>query len=168
MTKEELAEITEMVTKAAEGIESRLADSLKNAIEGFNSKAAAATELQSKSEAALKVLPDLIQKQVESQLKTNLTGIVDEIGKQFEAKVKEASGNSEAPEGGLNIPYLLDNSDKLIAIFNAWKQPTTEQAMLSQMNFVMKWHSLLTKLEKGGGTADEATKAIASTFTPQE
>lgn len=169
MTKEELAELQKMVTVAAGEIEGRLATSLDKTIEGINNKIDLAVDLNAKSKAAFETIPSLIQEQIESQLKVNLKGIVEEVGNQFEGKMKAmAGGNSAAPGGGLNFESLLANSDKIVAVVNAFRSPTTEAAMLAQMNFVMKWHSLLSKLEKGGGAPDEITKAIASTFTTEK
>jgi len=80
MTKEEMAAIQKMVTKAAEEIESKLATSLNNAIEGINAKvdtnAAPAAELQAKAKTAFETLPHLIQEKIDVQLKTNLEGMV--------------------------------------------------------------------------------------------
>jgi len=169
MTDEEMAEIQKMVTMAAQEVEGRLATSLDKTIESLNNKialnATAAAEVQNKAKIALETVPNLIQEQIESQLRANLTGIVEEVGKQFQAKVKEAGGNSAAPGGGLSLESLLAHSDKLVAVVNAFRSPTTEQAMMGQMSFVMKWHQLLSKLEKDGGSGDEFTKAIADTFT---
>ena len=148
----QLAELQKMVAMAAKGIEDRLADSLGKAIGGLNSKvevnAAANAELQAKAKAAFEALPALIQENVEGQLKANLTGIVEEVGKQFEGKVKAMAGgdNSGAAGFGLNAGSLLANSDKIIALINAWKQPTTEAAMMGQMNLIFRCHGLLSKL----------------------
>ena len=165
MTPEELAEIQKMVVKVAEEVESRLATSLDKAIEGINSKVesttATASDLQAKAKVTFEALPALIQRQVENQLQ--------DLTKQFEERQKELAGAGDSGGGaGLNLNSLLANSDKIVAVVNAFRSPTTEQAMLSQMNFVMKWHSLLSKLEKGGGSGEEFTKAIASTFTPEK
>lgn len=174
MEPEELAQLQEMVTKAAEAIESKLAATLGAAIEGINSQfesnAAAAAEIQSQAKAALETVPHLIQEHVENQLQANLKGIVEEVGNQFEAKVKAMAGggSGDGAGGGMGIEKLLANSDKIIGIVNAFRSPTTEQAMMGQMAFVMKWHGLLSKLEKGGGTGDEVTKAIADTFAGQK
>lgn len=168
MTKEELAEIQKMVTVAAGEIEGRLATSLDKTIEGINNKIDLAVDLNAKSKAAFETIPGLIQEQIESQLKVNLKGIVEEVGKQFEGKMKAMAGGGDSAGGSMGLRDLLADSDKVIAIVNAFRQPTTEAAMLAQMNFVMKWHSLLSKLEKGGGSGDEFTKTIASTFTTEK
>ena len=174
MTEEELAELQNMVATAAKGIEDRLADSLGKAIEAINNKielnATASAELQTRAKTAFETLPVLIQEHVEGQLKANLTGIIDEVGNRFEEKVKamaKGGGNSGAP-GGLGIQDLLAHSDKIIGVINAWKQPTTEAAMMSQMQLIFRWHGLLSKLEKGGGSGQDVTQAIADTFKPQE
>ena len=174
MTEEELAELQNMVAMAAKGIEDRLADSLGKAIEGINSKvevnATASDELQSKAKVAFETLPALIQENVESQLKANFTGIVEAVGKKFEEKVKAMAGgdNSGAPGVGLTAGSLLANSDKIIGLINAWKQPTTEAAMMGQMNLIFRWHGLLSKLEKGGGSGADVTQAISDTFKTPE
>lgn len=171
MDPKELAELEKMVTKAAEEIENRLSASLGKAIEGINAKVnlnvEAANELQANAKVAMEAMPNLIREHVESQLSVNLKGIVEEVGKQFEGKVKAMAGGDSAG-GSMGLRDLLAESDKIIGVINAWKQPTTEAAMLSQMNFVMKWHGLLSKLEKGGGVPDDITKAIASTFTEKQ
>lgn len=170
LTKEELEQIQKMMTTAAGIVETKLGTSLNKAIEGIDAKVEAstkaATDLVANAKAAVSAMPNLIQEHVEAQLRTNLTGIVEEVGKQFEAKMKEklaGGGNSEG--GSMSLRELLEQSPKVIEIINAWKQPTTEQAMLSQLNFGMKIHSLMSKLEKGGGSGDEFAKTIASTFT---
>lgn len=172
LTEEELAELQKVVVAAAEVIENKLTNTLKEAIEGINTKvdlgASAAADIEAKAKITFEALPKLIQEHVETQLKTNLTGIVEEVGKQFEAKVAQAGGGNSAGVGSMGLRDLLAESDKVINVINAWRQPTTEQAMLGQMNFVMKWHALLSKLEKGGGSGDEFTKAIASTFTTEK
>lgn len=171
---EQLDELQKMAAAFAEGIETRLADRLDKAIGVINNKielnAAATAEMTAKAKTALDAVPHLIQEHVENQLQANLKGIVEEVGNQFEKKVEAMAGggNSGTPGSGMSLRELLSNSDKIIGVINAWKQPTTEQAMLSQMNFVMKWHSLLSKLEKGGGSGDEFTQAIASTFTEKQ
>ncbi len=174
MTPEELAQLQEMVTKAAELVEGKLAASLNTAIEGINSKIetneATTANLQATAKTAFETLPNIIQEKVENQLEGSLKVISEEIGKQFEGKMKAlATGgkDGEGAPGGLNLPYLLEKSDKIVEVINAFRSPTTEQAMMGQMAFVMKWHGLLSKLEKGGGTGDEVTKAIADTFTNQ-
>ena len=170
----QLAELQKMVAMAAKGIEDRLADSLGKVIEGINSKielnAAASAELQARAKTAFETLPALIQEHVESQMKANFTGIVEAVSQKFEEKVKamaKGGGNSGAP-GGLGIQDLLAHSDKIIGVINAWKQPTTEAAMMGQMNLIFRWHGLLSKLEKGGGSGQDVTEAIASTFKTQE
>lgn len=172
MTDEELATIQKVVTKAVEGVETKLAASLSKAIEGINTKidlnAAAAGEIQSTVKVALEAMPHLIKEHVEGELQTNLKGIVEEVGKQFEGKFKAMTGSGAGSGDGMNLNNLLAHSEQIIGVINAFRSPTTEAAMLSQMNFVMKWHSLLSKLEKGGGAPDEVTKAIASTFTEKQ
>ncbi len=168
MTPEELAELKEVVSKAAEGIELRLADSLNKAIEDIKGKAAAADEVQSKARTAMEAVPKLIQEQIESQLKINLKGIVEEVGNRFEERVKAMGGGTGANGGPITLDKLLANSDKIIGVVNAFRSPTTDQAMLGQMNFVMKWHKVLSSMEKGGGSGEDITRAIADTFTQQE
>lgn len=173
MTEEELAELQKMVAVAAEEIENRLASKLEQLTEGIYSKVTQDVETTiedktGKTKVVLEALPHLIQEHVESQLKANLTGIVEEVSKQFEGKVNAMAGDDSAGGGGLSLDHLLKNSDKIIGVVNAFRQPTTEQAMMAQMNFVMKWHSLLSKLEKGGGSGDEVAKAIASTFATEK
>ena len=168
MTPEEMAELKSVVSQATEAIEGRLFESLTKAIEEIKGKAAAADELQSKAKIALEAVPNLIQEQIEAQLKVNLKGIVEEVGNKFEERVKAMGGSTGANGGGMNLDKLLANSDKIIGVVNAFRSPTTEQAMMGQMNFVMRWHSLLSKLEKGGGSGDDVTKAIADTFTEQK
>ena len=174
MTDQELEQIQKMVTVAAEEIEGRLATSMEKAIGGITEKITqqegATKDLQAKAKAAFDNMPGIIKEHVESQLQTNLAGIVAEVGKQFEGKVKAMAGgdNSEGAGGPLSVREVLSQSDKIVNIINAWKQPTTEAAMLSQMNFVMKWHGVLSKIEKGGGSSDELNKAIAETFITQK
>ena len=171
MTPEELAELKEVVSKAAEAIEGRLAESLNQGIEGLNSKIdstkAAADEIQSKAKTALEGVPQLIQDQIEVQLKTNLKGIVEDVGNQFEERVKALGGSAGANGGGMSLDKLLANSDKIIGVVNAFRAPTTDQAMMSEMNLIFRWHGLLSKLEKGGGSGEDLTKQIANTFTPK-
>lgn len=171
MNEEELAELQKIAAAFAEGLESKLATKLDEAIAGIDEKiklnAEANAALQEKAKAAFEQLPEVIKNQVAGQLQVNLKGIIEEVSNQFEEKVKAlASGAGAGPDGaGLSLNNLLAHSDQIISIVNAFRSPTTEQAMMSQMNFVMRWHSLLTKLEKGGGSGDEVTKAIADTFT---
>ncbi len=172
---EPLDEIRMMVAKFAEGIETRLADSLAKyavAVDArIDQNAAATNELTSKAKAALEALPSVIQGQVETQLTANLKGIIEEVGAKFEERLKALAAGGEpgadGAGGGLGLQQLLSHSDQIIGIVNAFRSPTTEQAMMGQMNFVMKWHSILSKLEKGGGSGDDFTKAIADTFTQQ-
>jgi len=166
MTPEEMAELKSVVSQATEAIEGRLFESLTKAIEEIKGKAAAADELQSKAKIALEAVPNLIQEQIEAQLKGNLKGIVEEVGNQFEEKMKEKLGGGTGSNGGaVSLDKLLANSDKIIGVVNAIRSPTTEQAMMGQLNFGMKIHSLMSKLEKGGGSGDEFAKTIADTFT---
>lgn len=175
MEAEELEQLKGVVSQAAEEIEGRLAVSLNKAIEGLDAKisSAAATgeALKSTATTALEALPNLIQEKIEAQLKDNLQGIVEEVGNRFEERLKAGAG-AGAGAGknggpGLDFNALLGNSDKIIGVINAFRSPTTEQAMMGQMNFVMKWHQLLSKMEKGGGSGDDLTSAIAETFTTQ-
>jgi len=80
LTKEELAALQKMMTKAAEEIEGKLAASLDKAIEGINSKVdtntGAAAELIEKAKTAVTTMPNLIQEKIDVQLKTNLEGMV--------------------------------------------------------------------------------------------
>lgn len=168
MTDEERAELQEMVGKVAEGIENRLADTLKEAIgsisEAVGENKTAVTKIENKAKLAFETLPTLIQEQVETRMKANVTSIIEELGKQYKGKVAELGGNNEGAIAGFGLRELLAHSEQIIAVIQAWKQPTTEQAMLAQMNFVMKWHALLSKVEKGGGTPDEITQRITETF----
>lgn len=170
MEKEELAAIQKMMTKAVGEVEKKLATSLNNAIEGINTKVEAstkaATDLVANAKAAVQAMPNLIQEHVEAELKTNITSIVEEVGKQFEAKLKEKTGGKGA-DGSLGIRDLLEHSDQVINVINAWKQPTSEQALMGQMNFIMKWHNILSKIEKGGGSGEELTSQISKTFGPE-
>jgi len=166
MTEEELAEMQKMITAAAGQIESKLAGTLQEVLVGVNAKVEAAeavsSELQVKAKAAFEALPALIQKQVENQLQ--------DLTKQLEEKAEAMSGGGNSGGGGAGVNFrdLLAHSDKIIGVINAWKQPTTEAAMMGQMNLIFRWHGLLSKLEKGGGSGDDVTKAIADTFKPQE
>jgi len=166
MTEEELAEMQKMITAAAGQIESKLAGTLQEVLVGVNAKVEAAeavsSELQVKAKAAFEALPALIQKQVENQLQ--------DLTKQLEEKAEAMSGGGNSGGGGAGVNFrdLLAHSDKIIGVINAWKQPTTEAAMMGQMNLIFRWHGLLSKLEKGGGAGDDVTKAIADTFKPQE
>lgn len=171
MTKEELDQIQKMMTQGAEAIEKKLATSLNQAIAGINEKvdnnAAAAAEIVANAKAAVSTMPNLIQEHVEAQLKTNITSIVKEVGKQFEGKLRDATGGKGADGGSMGIRELLGQSDQIINIINAWKQPTSEQALMGQMNFIMKWHNILNKIEKGGGSGEELTAQIGKTFGPE-
>jgi len=167
--EEQLAELQKMVTMAAGEIEGRLATSLNQAIAGINEKidlgAAAAAELQNNAKIAFETLPNVIQENVETQLKANLKGIVEEVGKQFEGKVKEAGGGNSGT--GITMESILANSDKLVAVVQAFRSPTTDQAMAANMGMIFKWHGLLSKIEKGGSSGEEITKAIQDTFGSQ-
>lgn len=169
LTKEELAALQKMMAKAVDEIETKLATSLNNAIEGINTKvdnsAAAAAEIVANAKTAVTTIPNLIQEHIEAQLKTNITSIVEEVGKQFEAKLMEKTGGKT--DGSLGVRDLLDHSDQIINVINAWKQPTSEQALMGQMNFIMKWHGILNKIEKGGGSGEELTTQISKTFGPE-
>lgn len=162
------AEVQEMVTGAIKEAESRLLISLGDTMEGINAKldgmAGAASEVQ----ATVQSLPNLIQSQVESQLKVNLSGIIAEVGKQFEDKMKAMAGGAVADGGGMSLDKLLTQSDKIVSLVNAFRSPTTEQAMMGQMNFVFRWHKLLSQFEKGGGTPDEIAEQLTKTFTTQK
>ncbi len=167
----QLAALRDMAAKFAEGIEIRLAESLNSAIEGIRAEVekslAVATEVQGKASEAFKALPDLVQGGIEKQLKANLAGITEEINRIFEEKVKAMTGggNSAGGGGGLNIPYIIDHADKIIEMWNAYKQPTSEQAISAKLSEIYKWHGLLSKIEKGGIPGDDLTKQIAETFT---
>lgn len=176
MTKEELDQLKGVVSQAAEEIEGRLAESLNKAIEGLDAKIAATTAagdaLKSTATTALEALPNMIQEKIEAQLQDNLQGIVEEVGNRFEERVKAVAGAAGAGAGknggaGLDFSSLLGQSDKIISVINAFRSPTTDQAMMGQMNFVMKWHKLLSTMEKGGGSGEDITSAIADTFTAQ-
>ena len=146
MTEEEKVELQNMVTMAAQGIEERLIATFGPIIEGINKKvdlsSKASSELESKAKTAFDTLPAVIHTQVENQL-----GV---LTKQFEERQKEAGngGQSGSGGGGAFLDKLLANSDKLIGMWNAYKQPTTEAAMTAKMNEVFNWHRLLSKLEK--------------------
>ncbi len=158
MTEEEKVELQNMVTAAAQVTEERLIAIFGPIIEGINKKVEvsvkASSELETKAKTAFDTLPAVIHTQVENQL-----GV---LTKQFEERQKETGGNSGG--GGDYLDKLLANSDKLIGMWNAYKQPTTEAAMTAKMNEVFNWHRLLSKLEKGGGSGEDVTKAIADTF----
>lgn len=167
-----LNELNTMVLKAAGDIENQLGEKLEAAIAGINTNieanAAAVDEIQVKARSVIEAMPNLIQEHIEGQLKANLKGIIDNISDTFEEKVKEMAGGGSNGGGSLNLATLLEHSDKIIGVINAFRSPTTEQAMMGQMNFVMRWHSLLSKLEKGGGSGEEVTRAISDTFKPEE
>jgi hypothetical protein len=168
-----LSDLNNMVIKATSEIENRLSDRLEAAIAAINqnieANAAAVSQVQSQARSALETVPALIQEHIESQLKANLENIIDQVSNTFEEKVKAMAGSIGGNGGGgLNLALLLENSDKLIGIVNAFRSPTTEQAMMGQMNFVMRWHQLLSKVEKGGGSGDEITRAISDTFRGEE
>lgn len=165
MTEEELAQIQTMVTAAAQIVEDKLGGTLTQVVESINSKISvnekAFDDLQVKAKTAFESLPTVIHTQVENQLAV--------LTKQFEERQKEPGANAGGGNsGGALVDKLLANSDKLIGMWTAYKQPTTEAAMMGQMNLIFRWHGLLSKLEKGGGTGDDITKAIADTFNKEE
>lgn len=177
MTDEELTELRTMVDIAAKGIEDRLIASFGTIIAGLNTKISqgekAASDLESKATTAFNTLPVIIKTQVENQLK--------DLTKQLEAgKSGDMSGGGESADGesgggaprggnsggfgGFNVGELLQYAPKVIEMINAWKQPGTEQQMMGQMNLIFRWHGLLSKLEKGGGSGEDITTAVADTF----
>lgn len=167
-----LEDLQELVMLAAGAIEKKLVEKLDQTILSLNEKidnnAKAALEITANAKKAMETVPNVIQEHVEAQLKSNLTGIVKEVGDQFEAKIKSYAGGGNGAAAGDFFEKMIGHSDKIIGIINAFRSPTTEQAMLSQMNFVMRWHQVLSKLEKGGGSGTDVTKAIAETFKSPE
>lgn len=180
MNIRQLERLQKMVTETVGEVENRLADKLQeiagaihenvNKIAGElkrlqEAQASQATQIQETLEAA----PKMIQEEIQIQLKANVAGIVAEYKKQMGGKAAVTTPDNEqsgaAPGlGGLSIDGLLGHADKIVELINAFRSPTTDQAMMSQMNFVIKWHNILNKIEKGGGTGEELTKQIAETF----
>lgn len=168
MEEADRAEVEKMVAKAAKEAEARLVTGMAKAMEPISKKIDLAIDLNTQSKAAFEAVPGLIKEQVANHLTENIASIGEELSKQFEGKMKAMMGGGGDNSGGgtgLGLGQLLNQSDKIIGIVNAFRQPTTEAAMLGQMNLVMKWHSILSKLEKGGGSPDDITKQIADTFT---
>ena len=165
----DLAALQRIVTEAVGAIEDRLASKIDEVMQGINSKIEAneiiTAELQAKAKTAFETLPQIMQDQIQTQLQTNLKGIIEQVSTQFEEKVKAMAGEAGASGGGMSFDKLLANSDKIIGVVNAFRAPTTDQAMMSEMNLIFRWHGLLSKLEKGGGSGEDITKAIADTFT---
>ncbi len=173
MDEAELAQLKEMVTTAVDGVETKLADSLGKAIAGLTEKldstAQTGTDIQKQTKMALEAVPNLIREHVENQLQVNLKGIVEEVSNKFEEKVKVLAGaNGGGAGGGAFVDKIIANSDKLIGAVNAFRAPTTEGALMGQMNLIFRWHGLLSKLEKGEGSGEDITKAISETFTPPQ
>lgn len=170
-TEPEMDGVQQLILAAASQIEGRLANTLNQAIDGINARieanAASAIELTANAKLAIDNMPAMIQERVEGQLRVNLKGIVEEIANQFEEKVKKFAGDGT---GGMDfLDRAMTHSDKIIGIVNALRAPTTEQAMMNQMTMIFRWHTLLSKLEKGGGSPGDVTDAIANTFAkPQE
>ncbi len=154
----QLAELQKMMAAALGEVEERLGNKLTSTL-------GAMQEYEKKLGESL---PTLVNSAVMANLPKIVQEVTSKVKEEFAEVISNNQGNSAAPGGGLTMENLLSHSDKLIGLVNAFRSPTTEQAMLGQMNFVMKWHSLLSKLEKGGGSGDDVTKAIASTFKTEE
>jgi len=112
---------------------------------------------------------------IEKQVQAALPGVVEQVARQFQgdpgrggAQGGAATEGAPRPTFGLNIGDLLAHSPQIIEIINAFRSPTTDQAIGQQMGFIMKWHGLLSKIEKGGGRPDDLTSAIGETFAKSE
>jgi hypothetical protein len=173
------SDLSPEAAKIVEVVESGISDRLDSIVAGVNQTLAslnralsenkeAIEELRVKTQNAVATMPDLINDQVEAKLMANIKSIQEQINEQFETKFKAAMGSGggggAAPGDGLGS--ILSQTPRIIEIINAFRQPTTDQAMMSQMSFVMKWHKLLSSLEKGGGDTDELSNRITETFAP--
>lgn len=172
MTEQELAELRKMVDIAARGIEDRLITSFGGIIAGLNEKIAlsdkAASELETKAGKAFESLPVIIKTQVENQLQ-DLTKQLEARqagpGDDGEGKPAGGAGGASGGFGGFSVGELLKNGPQIVELIKAWRQPGTEQQMMGQMNLIFRWHGLLSKLERGGGSGEDISKTIADTFT---
>jgi len=176
---QELEEINQMTmlqrvaAQIAGSIETKLSGQIDASIGSLSRKVEG---LENQFKTALDAVPILIKEQIEGQIAANIKGISVEINRQFEEKIKALPGAqkllaaTEGKEnggglGGISLSSVLQNPEGIISIINAFRSPTTEVAMMSQMNFVMKWHKILNQMEKGGGIGTDVTSAIADTFT---
>lgn len=167
--------------KIVEAVEGGISDRLDSIVAGINQTLASLNQalkknaediaaIQQKNQNTFAALPDIIN----DHLSKALPAIQQEIGSQLGEKLKATleagggAGGGNGAGGGLSVQGIAKIAPQIIEIINAWKQPTTEQAMMGQMQNIFKWHQLLTKLEKGGGSASDITSQIADTFNPAE
>lgn len=177
---EQMAALQQVVSKAVSEIEGRLADKLQEIAVKVDANikqvAAEVKGLQERQEKqgaelteTLMAAPQLIQGLIEEQIKANYAGIMEQYKQQIDGKVAAANNSGKEGEvaapavlGGFDIGSLLKHSDEVIKLVNAFRPPANvENEMMSQMNFVMKWHNILSKFEKGGGASEDITKAIS-------
>lgn len=151
-----------------------LADSMDSAIEeitkALQANSEAIVSIRQQTAEVLQQVPTLINNQVEGKLSANLQTIISQVNAQFEEKLKATlgagNGNGNGAAGQLSLGGLAQLAPQIIEVINAWKQPSSEQAMAGQMANIFKWHQLLSKLEKGGLNAETITESIAETFAP--
>jgi hypothetical protein len=162
-------QLLQIINYAMGKIQGNFNDAIKSVKESLHQEI---NTIRAQTSESLKGAPDLIRETVEVQLQGHIKGIIQEISSQFEEKFKQYTGAGGGGGGGggggngagLSLNQILANSDKIIGVINAFRSPTTEQAMMSQMSNVLKWHKVFSSIEKGGGNVDDLTTNIASTF----
>ena len=151
----QLGGLDSLIKAKVNEIENNLADKLNETISNIYNKIAEDMKAASASQAtqiqaAIQTLPGLVQKQVEGQLQANIAAITDQIGRQFEGKVRELTGGDNPGAGGTVNRLIRDASiGDIVQLIQAWKQPSSDQQLASQIRLLTTGMNMGSKMKSG-------------------
>ena len=175
MLSQAKAELMKEVDERIAGVEERLfdrfsavLDRFSGAIEGINSK------IEERVSSIGQEMGSLVRDQSEAMFKANATALVESVkaGMEEKAGALMAGGNNSSNGLGLGmiIDRLLDPAhlEAYAKVASAIRPPpSTAEAVLTQLGFSLRLHTLMSKMEKGAVEAEEISKTF-SEILPQK
>lgn len=120
----------------------------------------------------LKGLVGDIDGRITTQVAQEVQRAVNLLAAEFQKKLQGSGGNTEtalAATGsrGNIIDSILANLPQLLDVWTKIKQPSSPQAVMGEMNTILQWHSLLSRLEKGAIPSEQIPGEITKAITPK-
>jgi hypothetical protein len=136
-------------------------------------KAGIESDLTAKLEATkgelfegLKGLVGDIEKQLRGQINTEFQGVVPKVITTLQEKAQEMGGGAPVAGHGGGLGSLL-TPDVVKALIDKFLSPSQPEASIAgKLNEILRWHNVLSKIEKGGASGEEITKAISDAANP--